>query len=102
MATDENEVWGPGEMTRALKRIEGTVNEIKQTGVSSQVYERDREADKEHFERIETQATADRADVARRFAELSEKSRWTTGNLLAVGVAVFSAAIALYTRFGGG
>lgn len=102
MAADDNEVWGPGEMTRALKRIEGKVDHISETGVSSQVYERDRETTKTDLARIERRQDDHEADVDKRFADLTEKSRWTTGNWLAIGLAVFSGAVALYTAFGHG
>lgn len=102
MAADDNEVWGPGEMTRALKRIETKVDEGNRTAITRELYDRDRETDEQRFERIEAQQKTDRDSVTARFTELTERSRWTTGNLLAVGVAVLSAAIALYTRFGGG
>ncbi|WIA97612.1 hypothetical protein [Curtobacterium sp. MCBA15_004] len=102
MPPDDNEVWGPGEMTRALKRIETKVDEGNRTAITRELYERDRENDGERFDRIEATQTADRADVARRFTELTERSRWSTGNWLAIGLAVFSGAIALYTAFGHG
>lgn len=102
MAADDNEAWGPGEMTRALKRIESKVDEGNRKAVTRDLYDRDRDVDAQTVARIEKRQDDHEVDVDRRFSELAEKSRWTAGNWLAVGLAAFSGAIALYTAFSHG
>jgi hypothetical protein len=103
MAADDNEVWGPGEMTRALKRIETKVDEGNGKAVTKDLYERDRKAIAEHFERVEETATKDRADVEKRFAAIADGKRFSTGNLIAIGIAAFTGALTLFvTYFHGG
>lgn len=107
MAADDNEVWGPGEMTRALKRIETKVDEGNGKAVPRDLYDRDRKEDGRHFERLEKALEELDESTSTRFTALqtaaTDNRRFSTGNWLTIGITLFTCSVTLFvTYFHGG
>lgn len=85
--------YTPGEIARALVRIETKVNELAKSVVSKEVYASDKEATKERFGRIE-------ADVEK--GKSSARGAWRTAITSFVAPLVVALVVAWIVSGGGG